>query len=259
MSEINQLETVKKQYDNSNRLNTRISIHQKYSTNKLGFGNWIYNNYDLSSNICVLELGCGTGEMWKGKIDNLPSNSKLYLTDYSEGMVTKAKELLGKHDNVFYNVVNIENIPYDDLCFDRVIANMMLYHVSNIPKALSEVRRVLKDEGYFYCATYGENRIVDYIADMLNLNIEEDKKIFTLQNGYEILKPYFKTVKRLDYNDSLDITDLDDLLDYLYSLDGISAITKIDRQLLKVSLQNKMKDGVLHIPKEYGMFCCRKV
>lgn len=258
MSEINQLETVKKQYDNSNRLNTRISIHQKYSTNKLGFGNWIYNNYDLSSNICVLELGCGTGEMWKGKIDNLPSNSKLYLTDYSEGMVTKAKELLGKHDNVFYNVVNIENIPYDDLCFDRVIANMMLYHVSNIPKALSEVRRVLKDEGYFYCATYGENRIVDYIADMLNLNIEEDKKIFTLQNGYEILKPYFKTVKRLDYNDSLDITDLDDLLDYLYSLDGISAITKIDRQLLKVSLQNKMKDGVLHIPKEYGMFVCKK-
>ena len=106
MSEINQLETVKKQYDNSNRLNTRISIHQKYSTNKLGFGNWIYNNYDLSSNICVLELGCGTGEMWKGKIDNLPSNSKLYLTDYSEGMVNKAKELLGKHDNVFYNVVN---------------------------------------------------------------------------------------------------------------------------------------------------------
>lgn len=258
MSEINQIETVKKQYDNSNRLNTRISIHQKYSTNKLGFGNWIYNNYDLSSNICVLELGCGTGEMWKGKIDNLPSNSKLYLTDYSEGMVTKAKELLGKKDNVFYNVVNIENIPYDDLCFDRVIANMMLYHVSNIPKALSEVRRVLKDEGYFYCATYGENRIVDSIADMLNLNIEEDKKIFTLQNGYEILKPYFKTVKRLDYNDSLDITDLDDLLDYLYSLDGISAITKIDRQLLKVSLQNKMTDGVLHIPKEYGMFVCKK-
>ena len=258
MSEINQLETVKKQYDNSNRLNTRISIHQKYSTNKLGFGNWIYNNYDLSSNICVLELGCGTGEMWKGKIDNLPSNSKLYLTDYSEGMVTKAKELLGKNDNVFYNFVNIENIPYDDLCFDRVIANMMLYHVSNIPKALSEVRRVLKDEGYFYCATYGENRIVDYIADMLNLNIEEDKKIFTLQNGYEILKPYFKTVKRLDYNDSLDITDLDDLLDYLYSLDGISTITKIDRQLLKVSLQNKMTDGVLHIPKEYGMFVCKK-
>ena len=258
MSEINQLETVKKQYDNSNRLNTRISIHQKYSTNKLGFGNWIYNNYDLSSNICVLELGCGTGEMWKGKIDNLPSNSKLYLTDYSEGMVNKAKELLGKHDNVFYNVVNIENIQYDDLCFDRVIANMMLYHVSNIPKALLEVKRVLKDEGYFYCATYGENRIVDYIADMLNLNIEEDKKIFTLQNGYEILKPYFKTVKRLDYNDSLDITDLDDLLDYLYSLDGISTITKIDRQLLKVSLQNKMTDGVLHIPKEYGMFVCKK-
>ena len=29
------------QYGTSDKLNTRISIHDKYSTNKQGFGNWI--------------------------------------------------------------------------------------------------------------------------------------------------------------------------------------------------------------------------
>lgn len=46
-------------------------------------------------------------------------------------------------------MVNIEEIPYKDEQFDRVIANMMLYHVPNIQKALSEVNRVLKDGGIF--------------------------------------------------------------------------------------------------------------
>ena len=32
---------VKEQYQNATHLSTRISIHSKYSVNKMGFGNWI--------------------------------------------------------------------------------------------------------------------------------------------------------------------------------------------------------------------------
>lgn len=35
-----------------------------------------------------------------------------------------------------------------------VIANRMLYHVPDLNKGLSEARRVLKNGGPFYCATY---------------------------------------------------------------------------------------------------------
>ena len=44
MNTINNQENVKKQYACAGNLNTRISIHQKYSTNKIGFGNWIISN-----------------------------------------------------------------------------------------------------------------------------------------------------------------------------------------------------------------------
>ena len=67
MSKINDSSVVKQQYATANNLNTRISIHDKYSTNKLGFGNWIFSNYRIDKGAKVLELGCGTGDMWKDK------------------------------------------------------------------------------------------------------------------------------------------------------------------------------------------------
>ena len=59
MSSINNQKNVKEQYASAGNLNTRISIHQKYSTNKMGFGNWIFSNYKITNGMKVLELGCG--------------------------------------------------------------------------------------------------------------------------------------------------------------------------------------------------------
>ena len=130
--------------------------------------------------------------------------------------------------------------------------------MSYVPKALSEVSRVLKYDGYFYCATYGENTILSNIAKLIEVDLKENDWIFTLQNGNDILKPYFKEVKRLDYVASLEITEIDDLIDYIESLKGMHEIFKMDKSTLKERLTSKMKNGILTIPKEYGMFVCKK-
>ena len=61
----------------------------------------------------------------------------------------------------------------------------MLYHVPDIDKGLAEVQRVLKRGGLFYCATYGEHGIVEYLSKILSAYGVEDNinKNFTLQNG----------------------------------------------------------------------------
>lgn len=257
---INQHKAVQEQYKTADNLNTRISIHEKYSTNKLGFGNWLFSNYDISSNNRILELGCGTGDMWKSKLHLVDKDVELTLTDFSENMVSMAKNTLGEQKNISYGVVDIENIPYTDNSFDRVIANMMLYHVSDLDKGLSEVKRILTSDGYFYCATYGENGIMPFIAGLLKEYgiTDNTNKNFTLQNGYGILRNYFSNIQRLDYEDSLAVTDVDDLLDYIYSLTNMSSIAELGRQTLKEILEKEMVNGVLNIPKEYGMFICRK-
>lgn len=184
MSNINNMSIVKQQYANSNNLNTRISIHDKYSTNKLGFRNWIVSNYKISKGMKVLELGCGTGEIWKDRESLINLCTKLTLSDFSEGMLATAKSNIGECDNIEYKVIDIQEIPYEDEAFDVVIANMMLYHVPDIDKGLAEVRRVLKRGGHFYCATYGEHGIIEYLSKILSVYGVKDNinKNFTLQN-----------------------------------------------------------------------------
>lgn len=259
MSVMNSGDVVKEQYKNATNLNTRISIHSKYSTNKMGFGNWIVSNYEIKEGMRILELGCGTGDMWKEHMKLLDNVSEIVLTDFSAGMLQSAKDLLGNHQNISYEVVDIQNIPYEDNSFDIVIANMMLYHVPDIHKGLEEVGRVLKTDGSFYCATYGENGIVEYISSLLKPYDVEEKinKNFTLQSGKEILSFHFRTINRYDYEDALEVTDIDDLIDYIYSLSSMSNIGNIERAELKSILERNMVEGVLHVPKEYGMFICK--
>ena len=257
MKKMNDTNIVSNQYKDTSKLDIRIMIHKKYSSNKMGFAKWIYSNYKFERDMNILELGCGTGEMWKDNLSVL-NGAKIILTDFSEAMVNRTKELLNESKNISYNIVNIEEIPYEEKRFDAVIANMMLYHVKNIPKALSEVNRVLKDKGVFYCATYGENTILNSVCKLLEMESPKNDWVFTLQNGYEILSPYFTDVKRLDYIDSLEITDIDDLIDYLDSLNEMHETLNLDKITLKNKLQEKMIKGILSIPKEYGMFICKK-
>ncbi|MDE5742673.1 MAG: class I SAM-dependent methyltransferase [Oscillospiraceae bacterium] len=259
MSVINDKEVVQKQYENAENLNTRISIHDKYSVNKQGFGNWIVSHYQITEGMRILELGCGTGDMWKNNISLLNKCSELVLTDFSEGMIETARNNIGNFQNVTYQAVDIQEIPFESSSFDIVIANMMLFHVHDLKKGLSEVKRVLKEGGNFYCATYGEHGIVRFIVDLLKSYGAEDRvnKNFTLQNGKQILAQFFSSIEMSEYIDSLEVTNIDDMLDYLYSLTGMTGISNINSDVIKKVLEQNMVDGILKVPKEYGMFICR--
>lgn len=256
MSGINDRNTVQQQYADAGNLSTRISIHDKYSTNKQGFGNWIASNYRIEKDPKVLELGCGTGDMWKDKEKIIADCSKLILSDFSAGMVETAERNIGCRLNVEYKVIDIGDIPYEDGAFDIVIANMMLYHVPDIHKGLSEVRRVLKSGGHFYCATYGENGIMEYLSQLFSKYGVEDgsNKSFTLQNGAGILRKHFSKVEKLEYKDSLAVTNPEDMVDYIYSLSGMTALQCLPKETILKVLSENMTDGVLNVPKEYGMF-----
>ncbi|MBP5603345.1 MAG: class I SAM-dependent methyltransferase [Treponema sp.] len=256
MSDINDKKVVEKQYATSTNLNTRISIHDKYSTNKQGFGNWIYSHYEIADGSRVLELGCGTGSMWKGHDELIKKCAELVLSDFSEAMVETTRNTIGELPNITYRSIDIQNIPYDSATFDVVIANMMLYHVPDLPKALAEVRRVLKPNGKFYCATYGEHGIVEYLSKLLGEYGVEDNvnKNFTLQNGASPLSSVFKNVRKESYKDSLAVTNITDLVDYIYSLSSMSTLSNVPREKIQTLLQGHMINGVLTVPKEYGLF-----
>lgn len=245
---------VNAQYATADNLNRRIGIHEKYSRNKQGFGPWIASQYRLEPGMAVLELGCGTGGMWRGV--TLPEGCRLTLTDFSQGMLEAARESTAHLAGAVYRQVDAQDIPLADGSFDVVIANMMLYHVPDIPRALREIRRVLRPGGVFYAATYGEHGVVEAVAEMLGMTLEGNHR-FTLQNGGEQLAAVFDRVELALYDDALDVTDPADMVAYLRSMASMEVLNGVsDERLLEV-FRAHMTDGVLHLPKEYGMLICR--
>lgn len=243
---------VQNQYATSIHLETRISIHEKYSRNKQPFGAWIVSHYDLQVGERVLELGCGTGSMWRGV--SLPENCHVTLTDLSSGMLEAAQNNTS-HLNADYAICDAVSLPYPNAAFDVVIANMMLYHVPDIDKALREIRRVLKPEGRFYAATFGEHGVTEAVLDMLNLPCTANHR-FTLQNGSTKLSKHFAHVEVRNRPDALDVTNPDDLIAYLRSMAGMTALADYPDSQLRQVFVSHMKNNVLTLPKEYGLFIC---
>jgi SAM-dependent methyltransferase len=256
----NDKDLVNAQYKSSKTLDTRINFHNMYSTNKMGFGPWLISNYEIKEGMKVLELGTGTADMWTGHDDLVAKCGKLILSDFSEGMLETARKNVGEHANVEYKQIDVQNIPFEDSTFDIVIANMMLYHVPDIDKAVSEIGRVLKDDGVFYSATYGEHNFNDIIAEWFGLGGEnyEPNHLFTLQNGGDILGKVFADITVRRYEDSLHVTNIEDLADYLQSLKALHCIGTMERDNIIKMLSTHEEGGAINLQKEYGTFIARK-
>ena len=78
--------------------------------------------------------------------------------------------------------------------------------------------------------------------------------LFTLQNGEEKLRAVFPEVRRCLYEDSLEVTDAEDMADYIFSLAGMSGLRRLPREKVLAVLERNMVNGILRVPKEYGMF-----
>ena len=69
-----------------------------------------------------------------------------------------------------------------------------------------------------------------------------------LQNGEELLRNSFDKVRRLDYEDSLEIEDTNDLIDYMLSMTSMAALKNFDRNELYNYYEGKKNDkGVIYL------------
>ena len=251
------------QYKNAKNLNDRISLHEKYSTNKQGWFNWLFNQIDFSKVNRLLELGCGNGKLWQENRIDL-RNREIFLSDISEGMVEEVRNKLGSDFNCI--VADAEKIPFKDEYFDSIIANHVLFYLNDLNLGLKEIDRVLKSDGILYCSTYGKNHmkeiteIVQNFDSRISLSNHSLYDIFGLENGESILKEYFFNVKRMDYQDSLEITESKPLIDYIMSCHGnqneiLGPRLNEFKEYIEEILKN---NGKIVVTKQAGLFVCRK-
>lgn len=251
------------QYKNTTNLKVRISLHEKYSTNPIGWFQWVYSQIDLSGVNRLLEVGCGNGELWKNKIINT-RNREMFLSDSSTGMIDEIRNTLGEHFNCIH--CECENIPFKNGYFDALIANHVLFYLRDIDCGLTEIVRVMNSNGTLYCTTYGKNHmkeiseLVKEFDDNIILSETNLADAFGLENGHQILSKFFKEITVVIYDDVLHINEVDPLIEYILSCYGnqneiIGKRLFEFKQFIEAKIKNKQ---YISVTKDVGMFICKK-
>ena len=256
-----------KQYANSKNFMARVELNRRFGTNPYKWTSWLFDQIQFKKSARILELGCGNAILWRSNLHQIPEDAHILLSDFSEGMLDDARIIMGDAADAFeYEVIDAQQIPYPDDSFDIVIANLMLYHIPDRKKAISEISRVLKPDGAFYATAFG----LKYMKELSDLVYNYDKKIncslepvaraFGLENGEKQLSEYFEDVNLIKYRDGLEVTEAEPLVNYVLSFTRVKEAIKNDKiKDFEEYITNILKhEGKIKIEKESGMFIARK-
>jgi ubiquinone/menaquinone biosynthesis C-methylase UbiE len=239
---------LRKQYSDESNLRARIDLHKRFSTNTEPWHRWVFDQLDLPAAASVLEVGCGPAELWRQNLDRIPEGWRITLTDNSPGMVDAAREAMG--DRAEYAVADVHELTFSDEFFDAVIANHMLYHVADRPRAYHEFARVLRTGGRLYAATNGRGHLEELRAltpgrDLWSVD-------FRLDNGPKELARVLDDVQVVVFPDALEVTEAEPVVAYLRSFtDDLAGVEETVRATIQ-------REGAFHVTKSTGLLTARK-
>ena len=249
---------VEQQYNSTNRLEARIELHQRFSTNKQGWMAWVFEKLLPLAKGDILEVGGGTAALWQENEDKLKNEWTLTFSDRSHAMVQKARQnrALQRMKSTFLQT-DVQCLPLANESFDLLIANHMFYHLPDLEKGLSEIKRVLRPGGILFATTVGKDNtreLKEMMSQFSNYICEEAAPSFNLENGHAKLAEHFENVQRIDYVDSFAITETEPLVLYAQSI--VEDLAVLDFRQYVSSLLDEY--GVINIGKSSGLYIARR-
>lgn len=120
-------------------------------------------NYDKWEGKRVLEIGSGSGI---DAIEFTRHGAKMYATDMTENAINYITSLFleQKLKPEKIEMVNGEQLPYEDGFFDLVYCFGVIHHSPNDKKMVHEMHRVLKKNGKCYAMVYHKNSLLYYYS-----------------------------------------------------------------------------------------------
>jgi ubiquinone/menaquinone biosynthesis C-methylase UbiE len=106
----------------------------------------ILNKLKLESKETVLDLGCGTGFLFR----HINKQAEFLVgLDLSQKVLQEAKKRTKNMANVALILADADNTPFPDHTFDKVFAITVLQNMPDPTKTISEMKRVSKPQATF--------------------------------------------------------------------------------------------------------------
>jgi len=251
------------QYKDGTNLAQRASLHERFSTNPQGWLTWVFDQLECSRDARILEIGCGPGFVWQHNAARIRDGWALYLSDFSSGMLTEARAHITAPVRCSFLSSDAQAPPFPDASFDVVIANHMLYHVPDVHRALSEIRRVMRPGARLYAATNGKKHLIEMAELVSTAKSERDSQTarafqatiatFDLDTGPPALRALFSSVESRRYPDSLCVTDAEAIVRYVQS-SPVLHLQERELARLRSLLTDRIRaKGAITIGKDAGL------
>ncbi len=95
----------------------------------------------------VLDIGCGPGLLGSALGKAVGPEGRVDGIDVSEAMLALARRRCADQPHVHLGLADACTLPFDDASFDVAVSTQVYEYVADIPRALGELRRVLRRGG----------------------------------------------------------------------------------------------------------------
>jgi ubiquinone/menaquinone biosynthesis C-methylase UbiE len=122
-------------------------------------------NAGLTPGQCVLDVACGTGWAAMAAAKAVGNNGRVIGIDIADKLLELAldKATSAELSNVEYHVGDATALEFDDTSFDVVLCASSIFLLGDIPEALQEWRRVLKNGGKIAFSSFGPGLLHPFI------------------------------------------------------------------------------------------------
>ena len=144
-----------------NDLSTRINVHKKFS--QFEINDWILDSVKLKPGERVLDVGCGNGKQVIAYSKVVGRKGMVVGADMNEELLKRAKERSEEENSkVSFEVQDFDKkFKWENSSFDLVSCCFAIYYAQNTQKTLSEMKRVLKNNGRLFICGPTENNSIE--------------------------------------------------------------------------------------------------
>jgi len=174
----------------------------------------------IGSTAAVLDVGCGNGR-YLSTLRERGHTGPLVGLDYSPGMALVARAFAPTA------VGDAQALPVRDGVADVAICAHMLYHVPDLPRAVGELRRVLRPGGSAVVVTNGPNHTAESTAILerslrevagVTVPVDLGGRRFLPDVALSVLKPGFDRVDVVQAGGPVTVPSPEIVADYLASI-----------------------------------------
>lgn len=254
-------------YATDEALKTRIRIHEQYTVPPVDYVEWVVERVEWQGDETVLDIGAGTGTYFDAIRKRIP-DGMLIGSDLVWGMA-QVEAQQGSADLIIN--ADAMGLPFPDNVFDIVLANHMLFHVTDLNQALTEIKRVLKPSGSIISATNSQFTMPEFDQLMrraLNLLGATGSEIetcmrsmlasFSLEEAAPQLSKHFPAVVRHDLPSAFVFPTKQPIMDYFNSMRTLQE-PGLPRRVKWDDLMNVLGEQVQRLINHFGELVVNKL